>query len=302
MLTSNFNQDISVNEWFQNAKSNQNNLEILVLTTPNENENIMWKDKIAIMDIPTLLITTSKNLSTENLANEEYCNILLVEKNEISLSLLMKLKEAGKALLFANTRSFTIQYNYINENISIPEYGNCLQIYKVTTDKSLINKRLNLVTPNVLNYIEYVIRTFINSYDLNAVCFKKSEINHALFDNKKGITIDVILSDITYLQNESCLTSRLGIFIYKICTWDFKATNVTIGKYYAEKFGKSKPLNTKKYTIVNQRGYEVPNFAKDIVTRTKIDIARNLKYLNMIDIKTISKVVGLDESTVSELK
>jgi len=297
MLDSSNNQNIPILKWFQNAEKSHDNQEILVLTTANENENNIWKDKIALLNIPHLLITTSKDLTIENLENEEYRNILLVEKYEISLVLLMKLKDAGKKLLFANTRSLEPQFNYINENILIPEYGKYLQIYKVTADENFIGERLTLVTPNVLYYIEYVIRTFMNTLTFNDVYFNKSDIQYALYGNKKGLTRDVILNDIKYLENESCLTSRLGVFIYKICTWDFEATNVTIGKYYAASFGKSKHLNNKKYAIVNTKGYEIPNFITDRVMQTKIDIARKLYNLQMLNIDIISNVVGLDVST-----
>jgi len=302
MSNSIYTQNISINSWFQNARNNLLNLEILVLNCINKDDVSSFKDELKFINIPNLLIKTFAELSKEDLNTRNNMNIILVESKNIGLASLEKFKGLDINLIFVPIFEYENIRNPISENFLNQRDSYFLQTCIPTPNMITPNLTPNLITPNMINYIEYVIDKFLNYNNTTTVHFHKNDINLALFDNKKEITLNTILQDIKYLQNESCLTSRLGMFIYKICTFHFTASATIIGKYYAKHFKNSKPLNNKKYAIVNLRGYKIPNFSTDRVMQTKRDIALNLMRVNDWDMLTLSQIVGLNINDLNALK
>jgi len=98
------------------------------------------------------------------------------------------------------------------------------------------------------------------------------------------------------------LTSRLGIFIYKICTFFHDATDKKIGLYYSQKLGKSKPYNNKRFNIKNTKGYFVNNIQQRKEHKIRSEIASKLLSHTNLDKNLISGVTGVSFEEVCEIK
>jgi hypothetical protein len=102
----------------------------------------------------------------------------------------------------------------------------------------------------------------------------KKSIELFLYRNV-SITTETILGDIDFLVNKSILTSRLAIFIYKICTFEYNASDKEIGLYFSKYYGRSKVINNKKFGIINTKGYAIGLNIHE--QQIRLDIARKLE-------------------------
>ena len=106
----------------------------------------------------------------------------------------------------------------------------------------------------------------------------KKSVELFLYRNT-SITIEIILGDIEFLVNKSILTSRLAIFIYKICTFEYDASDKEIGLYFSKYYGRSKVINNKKFGVINSKGYAIGVNIHE--QQIRLDIARKLKESNV---------------------
>ncbi len=145
-------------------------------------------------------------------------------------------------------------------------------------------------------YIKNFITIFLTHSQNQKPIFIPSQINIFLFRSKRNITLETIHNDILFLEHYNKLTSRLAIFIYKICTFEFHAGEKEIGLYFNRYFGKSKPLNKKKYGIQNVKGYDIKGYTDNPILNTKIQIARNLSIMinKPINQNTILQATNID--------
>lgn len=108
---------------------------------------------------------------------------------------------------------------------------------------------------NEISIVEYFINIFIDPKSDFIFKFNQNSIKEYLYRGKYSIDIDRIKEDIKYYKSTFLLTSRLAIFIYKICKFEPLASEKYIGIYYANIFKKSKTFNNKEFSISNTKGY-----------------------------------------------
>lgn len=142
-----------------------------------------------------------------------------------------------------------------------------------------------------IGFIGKFIYTLININNNNNKCkIDKHSINVYLLRNIPKVSIKTILGDIEFLKFKSILTSRLAIFIYKICTFDYNASEKKIGLYFSKNYGQSKIVNGKKFGVVNTKGYIInENIAEQQI---KLDIAKKLQELQ-VNNYTILQATGI---------
>ena len=99
--------------------------------------------------------------------------------------------------------------------------------------------------PFIISFIEFFIDIYFDNF--------KYQKPLLLFSN--GYDINRIKKDIAYFKNSAVLTSRLAIFIYKICKWNFNISKTKVGKEFALYYNKSKVYNDKKFDIKNTKAY-----------------------------------------------
>lgn len=129
--------------------------------------------------------------------------------------------------------------------------------------------------------LEYFISIFIDSKPNFIFRFTQNSIREYLYRGKYSINIDRIKNDIDYYYATSFLTSRLAIFIYKICNFEPSASDKNIGEYYAKEFGKSITLNNKKFSISNTKGYPTKQFNYQDRYTLREEIAKKLADRNV---------------------
>jgi len=155
-----------------------------------------------------------------------------------------------------------------------------------------------LVAQNNITYIKDIISIFLNSNKNQKSLISLTQVNAFLLRNKRNISLETIQNDILFLEHYNKLTSRLAIFIYKLCTFEFDASEKEIGLYFSQSFGKSKPLNKKTYSIENVKGYDLGTYHNDPIYDTKVQIAFQLSNMQnqTINKYTILQATGIDIS------
>jgi len=161
------------------------------------------------------------------------------------------------------------------------------------------NEPIDIVEMNIL-YIKEFITIFLTHNQNQKPIFTLTQINTLLFRSKKNITLETIHKDIKFLEQHNKLTSRLAIFIYKLCTFEFHASDKEIGLYFSNHFGKSKPLNKKSYGIQNVKGYDLNGYMDNPIYNTKVQIAAKLSNMQnqTINQDTILQATGIDINNV----
>jgi hypothetical protein len=184
-------------------------------------------------------------------------------------------------------------------DLSILKHSNYSYVYfDLDINQSLFIFKYFEPTNIIQNRIEYIKRffeIFLSSNKDKKSIFNLTQINTFLLRNKKNISLETILKDIIFLEHHNKLTSRLAIFIYKICTFEFNAGEKEIGLYFSQHFGKSKPLNKKSYGIQNVKGYDIIRYPNNPICNTKVQIANILS--NMIN-KPINRNTILDATGI----
>jgi len=192
---------------------------------------------------------------------------------------------------------------YIHKAEAISSFFNNVLLEIVTTPL-IIQDPINVINNTYYNYIENFINVFLEDNAIkNSTLFNKSFVKEYLFRNKEDIDTNVIINDIRYLKHEKILTSRLAIFIYKICTFDFNATDKFVGLFYKRALqNTSKSRNSKKYNINNVKGYDVFNLMPVEELNIRTQIAKNLLNLNYYYTQNIASATGLNIDYVEALK
>lgn len=279
-------------QWFRNLRQDIVNNEIILLYFKNKDSFSKFKDDDSFKNINTLLVKFIKNLIiVEDLTNKDRKNIILVSDKNCGIGFLDIFKNYKVKLLFIPI------INYLNfKDLELQINSSRIQNYYS------LEIRDPIINIDNISYIEYFISTFMENSDLYGVNFFSKSIEFYLFRNQKSISKNTILNDISYLKQTGILTSRLAIFIFKICTFYINASDREIGIYYAKLFGRSKVYNNKKLGISNVKGYVTSYYQNDIVYNTKIDIAKYLLSYNCCSIDLLSNATGLSLETLNGLK
>ncbi|MDD2291556.1 MAG: hypothetical protein PHV52_04700 [Aliarcobacter sp.] len=233
------------------------------------------------MNSENLVITSLKKLTKEKLNSLGTKNILLIENDVSDINYLMKFKDKKIKILFHSVYNTEQLDNYwIN-----PVENQHIILCKNLTYYLYI--REPEITFSTISYIKEFISIFLHNKKDSILSFSKNSINQYLFRNIENFTMETIFNDIRYFEEQSILTSRLGIFIYKICTFYINASEKEIGTYYSKIFGKSKVYNNKRYEIANIKGYKIP----------VIKISEEMNIINKIVDKLKEK--NVDEEIIS---
>lgn len=177
--------------------------------------------------------------------------------------------------------------------ILVTESGQIQKLSLLANKKSKINHyevSFSMILPMILPMISPMIFKFLwiffessQLYFDFIFCFRYVEsFVQTYFDNTKskkpvfllsnGHNIDRIKKDIEYFKNSAVLTSRLAIFIYKICRWNFNISGTKVGTFFAYHYNKSKNYNNKEYDIKNVKGYHVSAMNMHIIMEERIRI------------------------------
>lgn len=288
-----------ISHWFYNVRNNLTNKEILLLNFKNKDEAKKFFDSDFTKNNKNLLVSSLQKLSKKDLNSMDKRNIILVASKEISFGHIGILKDENIKILFSGITNLNQLKNYINSSNSYIQKPiilsqNSHYFYLQNLDPSAIVYSVN--------YAKYFISTFLDYEEDNDLNFNQQSIKLFLLRNIHGITIDTILNDIKYFEFTGVLTSRLAIFIYKMCTFYYNATDKEIGTFYAYKLGISRVYNNRRFGISNTKGYLV----KDVQRRTEYNIRVNIaSYLinndSNINKNILSQATGLSLDALEKL-
>lgn len=288
-----------VSHYFYNLRKNRINPEILLISFQDKKFSKQFIEDDFIKNCEDLIITSLGKLTKKHLNNKKNTNIILIENKEILFGNLKIFQEENIEILFYRIFNFSEIRDYFelyNINFRKPEIRYDEQHYFY-----LKKQPLNNITDNV-KYAKYFISTFLDYKSSNHLSFSTYTIKLFLLRNSNTITIDTILNDIQYFENIGVLTSRLGIFIYKICTFFHDATDKEIGLYYSKKLGKSKPYNNKRFNIKNTKGYLVNIKEQTEEYKIRSEIASYLLKHTNLDRNSISEATKLSIEELTIIK
>jgi len=251
-------------EWFNNINNNEINSNILLLCV---------KDRTTILNIKKYI-------------NDNYYSIIqIVPTFKLTKEIINSKNTDQKYIIAYCTKEFSFEDFTVfkNENMSIilmkintpQQFTNCFSnslnrqfIHYEILQKQ--NVRTVLSSLKGINFISSFISKFI-TINTNYCQINKESIQKFLYRNR-SITIETILGDIDFLEHKFILTSRLAIFIYKICTFDYNASDKEIGLYFSKYYGRSKNFNNKNFGVKNSKGYAIGlNIQEEQI---KLDIAK----------------------------
>lgn len=144
------------------------------------------------------------------------------------------------------------------------------------------------ISPSNFLFIVRYIEDFIYIY------FDNFKYQKPLFLFSNGHDINRIKKDIEYFKNSAVLTSRLAIFIYKICRWDFNISKTKVGKEFALYYNKSKVYNDKKFDIKNTKAYFIHTMSDYSIIEERLRIVKYLLYNHTdCNLYTLSQATGI---------
>jgi len=200
---------------------------------------------------------------------------------------------------FKNYKNVNIYVYYIRDLQHLNDiFSSIIKNFIHTPQDFVIRK----VLPDAYGQLPY-IKSFIRCFLLKNSDIKLTDVNKSLFRNRIDINIDVILSDINYLEQKGILTSRLAIFIFKITTFNYTANDREIGQFFAGYYcQRSKNYTCKQYDIRNTKGYAISDF--DPQYAIKAAIAQNLiRNPNCsCDINCLAQAIGLSVDQLYSLR
>lgn len=272
-------RDNLVKNWFYNLKHMGKNKEILLICCDDKKLNLETLiNSYLINHKEVSYVNYINKFKEEELQNNKDKNIILLNNSDINLIWLDIFKNENLTILFCNIKNQEELVPLITHNSNSMMSANPIQPHLFYIKKIELSSILNN-----LNIIEDIIKILMTD-DKNAPCrFSKSSIKRYLYRGKDSIDLNRIHKDISYFKATYNLTSRLAIFIFKICTFYFSANEKTIGLDFANTFGKSKILNNKKFDISNTKGYSTMENNYDNVQFIKKDIAIKLQTLNKLN-------------------
>jgi len=279
------------NTWMNNAKSGVKNSSILLLCLEDKLMIKTMENEIERLSNVTLLALRKITKEILNQGN----NLIVYFVKEFSL---------GHLQVFSNGNGENIQilfirmlYNNSNNSLmyqdfSFPRFHQGKIVIQVLP--FMYNRdSISAISLEGITFLKQFIANFITNHNDSCAASKKS-IKTFLYRNMKNISNETILKDIEFLQYRGLLTSRLAIIIYKICTFNFNASDKTVGLYFFKYYGRSKVLNDKNFGVVNVKGYIVKdiNFQEQ---RIRSDIANNL-YMLGVNTDIITQATGVQLS------
>lgn len=284
-----------ISYYFYNLRKNRINTEILLLSFKNKKDSKEFKEDYLIKNCEDLIVTSLNKITKKDLNSKNKKNIILVENEEISFEKLKIFQEENIKILFSGIYDFReviehFEYNHTGYKKPEVRQIDCHHFY-------LRKRSLDNIIDNI-EYAKLFISDFLDHESDSELKFSQYSIKVSLLRNSNTITIDTILNDIKYFENTGILTSRLGIFIYKICTFFNDATDKEIGLFYSKKFGKSRPYSNKRFGITNTKGYLINNIRQREEYKIRSEIASYLLNDTNLNKSTISKATGL---TINEL-
>jgi len=285
--------------WFYNINNDITNKDILLINFKSKSVYNEFIKSNYFKKNNNLLITSLQKLTIKDLNNMGKKSIILVENKEVSFGHLEVLKDENIKILFCGISNFDEVKNYIKPSNFSSQKPRILSQY-------LYHFYLQNLDPldiiYNISYAKYFISSFLDYERNNDLSFNQQSIKLFLFRNIQTITIDTMLNDIKYLEHSSILTSRLAIFLFKICTFYCNATDKEIGTYYASKLKiRSRVYNNKRFNISNTKGYYIKNMQQRTENNVKINIASYLLNKNACDINILSQATGLSLSALEDL-
>jgi len=252
--------------WIINAKKGNKNSFILFLCFEDKSkvENIANE----IEDTNNVLFLPLKKLTKEVVNNHH--NLIVYYIKEFSLGALQVFSSNQNIKILFLKMISQKNYQIQQKEIVMPSHPYILQV----RDPSDIIK-----SSDIKSFLQKFISNFITTTNAIYPVPKKS-IQLFLYRNLPSITNETIINDIDFLQYRSILTSRLAIFIYKICTFHYTASEKEIGLYFAKYYGRSKVVNGKAFGVINVKGYIIKNLHLQ-EQQIKLDIAKKLLYLKV---------------------
>lgn len=275
---------IHLNKWIENANNGNVNDSILLICFNNEeymNSRLKNFENIVILHQFAMDNNQNKNkIFYFELGNSKIVKRLL--KFDIYKILFIPAwagLKSNEHIEKQTMESITDKYLYINKN----------NLYELITSELSIQNLRNMMTIYGLfctNFLDFKYLEFVDNED------------H--FDKELHL-----------LVNKKILISKFGILIYRIFSFDTKASTTKIGRYYAKNIGsRSKVFTTKtfeqrvgsNYKINSLRAYDLLKDEK--AENIRKEIARNLLNLEekrKLDIKTISQVTKLEIEIIKKL-
>ncbi|MAD42351.1 MAG: hypothetical protein CL623_08165 [Arcobacter sp.] len=265
----------SIKKWYDDFKNNIININILMLTFKKSSDI-----KEFIKNIETnksTKVISLNNVKEEDLKADRNFNLIITTTINISLNNLIKIKDFKNYILYKKISNFD-KKDLLNMHSSSILFTDNYSWF------DMINKPYS---------VNIFISKFLNYDNGSEIEFDKNDVKRLLFRNKSFIDIHVIQNDLKYLQEQNKLTSRLAIFIYKISTYNFNASDKLVGLVYQDKYEKSKVFNNKHYNISNTKGYDVIDNNKEL-----LQIAKYLCMNTNSRIETIAEATQLNINTV----
>jgi len=275
------NWSMEIKYWFDYRRRKELNSSIILLCVKEKNiikkiKNLIQDDDIDMLPLGKL---TKEILNNKIIAGK---NIITYIDKELSLvQLQIFANDINIKVLVVTMDEMQFRY-YLHRDVElkmpVPIY-----ILQNRQPKDVIASSEGI--HSLRTFIDY----FITSDEICKVMKKSIEI--FLYRNKSIISSSTILHDIEFLQYRSILTSRLAIFIYKIYTFEYNASDKEIGLYFSKYYGRSKVVNCKKFSVKNVKGYIIKglNLGEQ---RVRHDIAKNLKELG-VNMRIIEKATGI---------
>ncbi len=261
-------RDNLTNQWFANVKNNIINKEILLLICLDKKLKLEEKLQGFFPQSNLLYINNISKFNQQELENSKGKNIILVSFSDINLHWFNLFLDDQYSILFSKI------YNE-NNLINLVSMTTILQIRNSQIDHLIYFQKQDIdFILNNIYILEDMIQYLLSDNSNNTRVFSKISIKSALFRGRDYMDMERIYTDTKYYKSSFMLTSRLAIFIYKLCLLDANASDKEIGEYFKGIYGKSKVLNNKKFNIVNTRGYAT----KEKKYQSEFEIRQQIAY------------------------
>jgi hypothetical protein len=247
--------DLAYIIWMNNAKDGSKNSSILLLCL--EDKSIIKIIENKINGFPNVVLLPLIKITKEILNQEN--NLIAYSVKEFSL---------GHLQVFANNKNMQIlsikmlhqdKQSFLKlHNVDNPRFHQEEPTMKIPSFIYNYRDPISAISLDGINFLKQFIANFMTTNNNLCTASKKS-IQMFLYRNMRNISNETLLNDIEFLEHRGILTSRLAIFIYKICTFDYNASDKIIGLYFSKYYGRGKVINGKDFGVVNVKGYIVKN-------------------------------------------
>lgn len=294
--------------WIKNINKNINNGSILLINYSIKDCIIRLIEKDKLEEIEILTLDENELEYNQFLKSDKQKIVIYKSHYESSVNFEM-VRYKKKYLFIHNFTEHEIQnyYNYyskteieIDTNLKEYIFIEKIDIYKLISSK--IEKEPIILEKILKNYIKFFLKFYFN----DSIIFK--DINYSFFEDLHSYELELLISN-------KILTSRFGIFLYRLTSFKFTENKTKIGRYYAKNFeSKSKVfayLNNDRFRGYFQifsgrksiRGYDLLKNEKE--EKIREEIAKNLLSLTLderLSIQTISNVTKVSIKTIEKLQ